>query len=259
MLRLANSDDVRPTVADHERGYRFVERALEAETGESVDSMVREIWPNPGLADVIAGWMDRFEPDVVSLKASSFWFSYPSVPLRLRRSSLGRTGRGMARVGFGAAQVPWVAHSDAYRVLRDTVRRIIGGVPYFTAAQVIDRISACLRRIVQREGVLLVVRGPLVAETGGCTSAVQHRFEIQRREVDRALAALCAQLHVHYTGCREAPHIRDLLRYRGPDRLHLNAAGHQRVGLEEAEAMVSAWRHAHGASVPLYLESAAVS
>src|SRR5262249_40352779 len=119
MLRLATSDDIRPTVADHEHGDRFVEPALAA-----VESMVREIWPNPGLADVIAAWMDRFQPDVVSLKASSFWFSYPSVPLRLRRSSLGRTGRGIARVGFGAAQVPWVAHSAAYRVVRDTVRRV---------------------------------------------------------------------------------------------------------------------------------------
>ncbi len=84
ILRLGTSDDILPTVAEHERGYRIVEQALAAETGETVETIIREAWPEPGLPEVLGRWLDRFEPDVVSLKVSSFWFTYESVPERLR-------------------------------------------------------------------------------------------------------------------------------------------------------------------------------
>lgn len=33
ILRLGTSDDLLPTVAEHERGYRIIEQVLAAETG----------------------------------------------------------------------------------------------------------------------------------------------------------------------------------------------------------------------------------
>ena len=73
------------------------------------------------------------------------------------------------------------------------------------------------------------------------------------------MRALCAELRFHYTGCAAAPPIKQLFRYRGPDRMHLNAEGHRRVGEEESRALISAWRRLHGADEPLYLESEAVT
>jgi hypothetical protein len=258
ILRLTTSDDLLPMAPGQERGYRIVERALAAETGEPVETIVREIWPTADLPDVVGRWLERYEPDIVSLKVSSFWWTYQSVPLKLERSRLGPVGKLTASAGRRAADTAWLAHSRSMIGLRDGIRRLFGGATHFTADEVIERISLCLRRAFQREGVLLVVRGGLVAETLGCTPATQVREEEARRRVDSALAALCAELHVHYTGCRAAPPLSWLLTYRQRDRLHQNALGQQRVGEEEARAMIAAWRHAHGAELPLYLESNAV-
>jgi len=257
ILRLATSDDVRPTVADHERGYHIVERALAAETGEDVETIMREIWPDPELPDVLGRWIERFEPEVVSLKVSSFWFTYESVPQRFRGLPL--VGRHLAAAGLTAAGTPWIGHSAPFDAARNLARRVVGSAIYFTPAQVLEVMAECLRRIVREEGLLVVVRGPLIAEIRGCSKALQARGEQRRQEVDRAVGRLCAELHVHYTGCREAPPFCDVQRWRGPDRLHLNAEGQRRVGLEEADAMLAAWRHSKGGDQPLYLESRAVT
>ena len=241
-----------------ERGYRTVERALAAETGEPVDTIAREVWPTADLPDVVGRWLERYEPEVVSLKVSTFWWTYQSVPLRLEQFRFAGTGKLAAETGRRAAETPWLANAPPMNVLRDWIRRVVGGATYFSADEVIERISLCLRRILQREGVLVVVRGGLVAETVGCTPEIQEREEQTRRAVDAALAALCAELHIHYTGCRAAPPVETVLKYRQRDRLHQNAAGQRLVGEEEARAMVAAWRHAHGADIPLYLESEAV-
>lgn len=257
ILRLGTSDDLLPTVAEHERGYRIVERALAAETGEPVETIIREAWPEPALPDVLDRWLERFEPDVVSLKVSSFWFTYESVPERLR--ALPMVGNPLAAAGLKTASTPWLGNSAAYDAARNAARRVLGSAIYFTPEQIIDVIEACLRRIVRAERALVVVRGPLVAEVRGLPAPLQERGERRRRHVDSALAHLCADLHIHYTGCREAPPFREVERWRGPDRLHQNAEGQRRVGLEEAEAMLAAWRHRRGADTPLYLESQAVT
>jgi lysophospholipase L1-like esterase len=82
---------------------------------------------------------------------------------------------------------------------------------------------------------------------------------MRRRQVHEALRALCAELRMHYTGCSEAPPFRESARYRGPDRMHLNAEGHRWVGEEESRALLAAWRRLHGADEPLYLESEALT
>ncbi|MEO9254663.1 MAG: SGNH/GDSL hydrolase family protein [Tepidiformaceae bacterium] len=259
ILRLSTSDDVLPTVAEHERGYRLVEAALARECGQPVETIVRNIWLTDQLPDLIDRWLDADQPDIVTFKVSSYWFSYESVPLRFERSRLGVPGKMLAGLGATAGETSWLAHTPAFHAARNTIRRAIGGgAVYFTPDQVIERVTACLRRILQRENVVLIVRGPLVSEAGGTSPATQRRYEEQRRYVDRAVADRCAALHVYYTGCRAAPPASELLIYRGPDRLHMNPLGHELMGREEAAAAVAAWRISMGADAPLYRESTAV-
>jgi hypothetical protein len=259
ILRLSTSDDILPTVAESERGYRLIEAALGAESHQPVETIVRNIWPTEDLPELIERWLDAAQPEIVTFKVSSFWFSYESVPLRLQRGSLGLPGKLLAQVGDTAGKASWLADTAAFHALRSAARRTVGGAIYFTPDEVIERVTACVRRILQRENVVALVRGPLVAESGGASLRAQRRLEARRRYVDRALAERCAGMHVHYTGCRAAPPISELLPYRGPDRMHLNALGHERVGREEAAAVLTAWRIALGASGPIYLESCAVT
>ena len=185
ILRLSTSDDLHPSVPDELRGYRIVERTVAAETGEPVETILREIWPEANLPDVVGAWLDRYEPDIVFLRVSSFWASYQSVPLKLRRSRLGAPGRALARAGFAAAEVPRVGHSRAFIAFRDAARRVIGGATYFTPEEVIERLTLTMRRVLRREGVLLIVRGGLVAETAGCPAGVVAREEEKRRRLMR--------------------------------------------------------------------------
>jgi hypothetical protein len=257
ILRLSNSDDLREAPDVPRRAYRFVEAALTAETAEPVETVVRDAWPEAGLPDVVEGWLKRYEPDIVFLKVSSYWYTYRSTPLKLQRSR----ARALHTIGGGAARAAErgrLSELAAFHAFRNAARRLLGGALYFTPEQVIEAISGVIRRVSQHEDVLLVVRGGLMAEALGCSAAVQRRAEADRQHVDRALAALCAELRVHYTGCREAPPLEQALAYRGRDRMHVNAAGHERVGMEEAKAMLAAWRNAHGEPGPLYLESDAV-
>lgn len=260
ILRLGTSDDLLPTVAEHERGYRIIEQVLAAETGEPVETIVRDIWPDAALPEVVGRWMDRYEPDVVSLKVSSFLFTYESVPQRLRELRLlGPAGDRLADAALKTAGTAWIGNSAPFDVVRNVARRVVGSAVYFTPEQMVEVMEVCLRRLVRAEGAVVVVRGPLIAESRGCSARLQERAEERRRHVDQAMARLCAELHIHYTGRREAPPFREVKRWRGPDRLHQNAEGQRRVGIEEAEAMLAAWRNSKGGNQPLYLESQAVT
>jgi hypothetical protein len=259
ILRLATSDDTLPTVQESERGYRIVEQAIAAETGQTVETTCREAWPDANLPAVIDRWIDSLQPDIVFFRVSSYWFTYQSVPLKLQRSRLGWPARMAANAGFASAARPWPGNTAAFNTGRNALRRVVGSAVHFTPEQVIEAVTACIRRVLQHENVVLVVRGPLIAETAGCSRAIRDRAEEDRRRVDRAIARLCAEVHVHYTGCREAPPLPSVARFRGPDRLHLNAAGHRRVGIEEAQAHLTAWHRSRGADLPLYLETDAVT
>lgn len=259
ILRLGTSDSILPLVDEGDRDVRIIEQAMAAEAGEPVETIAREIWPEPGLPGIIQRWLERFEPDMVSFKVSSYWFTYSSVPLRMRRlSRLGPVGPAIATAGLKAAARPSVGNSGPFELARRGLRRTLGGAMYFTPEETIQVMADCLRTLARYERAVVVVRGPLVAESWGCSRALRERAERDRQHVDRTLAALCRELRLHYTGRRVAPSYGEVRRYRGPDRLHLNAEGHRRQGTEEAAAHLAAWRAAHGARVPLYLESEAV-
>lgn len=70
ILRLSTSDDLRPELPESGRIHRLVEQAFAAETGEPVETLIRVIWPTPGLADVIDRWLESYDPDVVFFRVS---------------------------------------------------------------------------------------------------------------------------------------------------------------------------------------------
>ena len=128
ILRLGTSDSILPLVDEGDRDVRIIEQAMAAEAGEPVETIAREIWPEPGLPGIIQRWLERFEPDMVSFKVSSYWFTYSSVPLRMRRlSRLGPVGPAIAAAGLKAAARPSVGNSGPFELARRGLRRTLGG------------------------------------------------------------------------------------------------------------------------------------
>ncbi|MGH2632945.1 MAG: hypothetical protein ACRDG3_06005, partial [Tepidiformaceae bacterium] len=181
ILRLSTSDDLRPEVPESDRIHRLVEQTLTEETGQPVETMIRVIWPTPALPEAIGRWLDSYDPDVVFFRVSSYWFTYESVPLKFERSRFARPGHVLARAGFASASTPWLAYTPVYRGARNLARRVIGSAVNFTPDEVIEAVEGSLRRIVQHERAVVVVRGALIAETDGCSAAVQRRAEANRQ------------------------------------------------------------------------------
>lgn len=249
ILRLTLSDDLVPLPEGARRSWQVAEAMLAAESGEDVETTLRIIWPEPQLPDLVERWMDRYAPDIVTLKVSPYWFTYESVPLRVQRH-VPVIGPRLAKVGLQAADAGWLAQNAVFRSARRASRRLIGGETYFTPDEVVAVMTSCISRILRHEGVILAVRGPLEADTDGAGASAVRRGEARRRFVHEAMKRLAADLHVHYSG---ADSIRPVP--RGPDQLHLSADGHEEKGREEGEALVAAWRQARSDGAdPLYLD-----
>lgn len=252
ILRLTLSDDLVPLPEGTRRSWQVAEDMLAREIVQPVETTLRVIWPESSLPDLVERWLQRYEPDIVSLKVSPYWFTYESVPLRIQRH-VPVIGPRLAHAGLRAADTSWLAQNPVFRTARRTTRRVIGGETHFTPDQVLAVMEDCIRRILRREGVILLVRGPLepTDDEGGANARL--RTERKRDAVHLALKRLCADLHIHYSGAdsvRAVP--------RGPDQLHLSPEGHAEKGREEGTALIDAWRHAHGdPSSALYYELAA--
>jgi len=249
ILRLTLSDDLVPLPEGTRRSWQVAEDIFSREVSQPVETTLRVIWPEPSLPDLVERWLERYQPDIVSLKVSPYWFTYESVPLRLQRH-IPVIGPRLATAGLRAADTSWLAQNPVFRTARRATRRIIGGETYFTPEQVLSVIEECIRRILRREGVILLVRGPLEPTDDEGGTKARLRTERKRDSVHLDLKSLCADLHVHYSGAdsvRAVP--------RGPDQLHLSPEGHAEKGREEGAALLDAWRHAHGdASAPLYYD-----
>jgi lysophospholipase L1-like esterase len=124
--------------------------------------------------------------------------------------------------------------------------RTVGGAPYFTPQEVLDRVAQCVRAILTREAVTVIVRGPINAHGSDAGGRIAARARARWYVVDHGLRELCQRLHVDYLGF---PGPADA----GPDSptlqgdfVHLNRAGHRERAEHEAAAMIAAWRHAGG-------------
>jgi hypothetical protein len=234
---LTNSNDMHSGVPEAQRAPTVAERIVANATGEIVEVTSRVIWPGPELLDIVAGWIKRFSPDVVLVRASSFWCTYESVPLRLQRQ-WGRLGVPISRIGFKAGGHPTVSANPAFRRVRKLAVRTVGGETYFTPPEATQTVADVLRRVLAREAIIPVVRGPAHAHNSSGTVAGQRRSEQINREFDAPLASMCQGCHVRYataTGTLDNP------AYLQGDELHDTAEGHRVIGELEGGAIAEAW------------------
>ncbi len=248
VLKLCTSDDLAGDLADDARAYRVAERTIREATGEDVQTTLKAIWPDRALPDVVENWLVRYQPDLVLFVVSGYWMTFESVSLRLERR-LGRLGRWLGRAGERAARIPG-SESAAGRALRTGLRRVVGADAAFTPEEVISVVEACIRRVLSRESVGLVVRAPLVALVHNENARGRARGERRLAEVDAALQQLCSRLSVEYV-TREAanPYGGDETRLLA-DFVHSGEESHRVRGLAEGAALAAVWNRQHEMATP---------
>ncbi|MBI5949746.1 MAG: hypothetical protein HY875_16530 [Chloroflexi bacterium] len=241
VLRLGNSEDVREDIPLEKRAYAIAARRLEEACGEPVETVPRVIWPEPELPDLVREWLDRYEPDIVFLKVTWYWWGYESVPRRIERK-LGRVGKPVAQASLKAADISWLSTTRPFKFGRRLAHRLIGGDPQFRPEQVISVMEATIRAILAKEGVGLVVKA-----TGGGRApegALADYFDafVKRRElVEGSIKRFCEGLGVVYIA-HEKPVIPNDPELKRGDGIHRGTAGHMSMGDHEGGGLVQAWR-----------------
>ncbi len=241
ILRLGNSYESDPNIPPESNKTAVADRLIAEATGQPVETTARTIWPDPGLPDLIEKWIDRYEPDLVFLVVSSYWFTHVSLPLAIERR-FGRVGKPIARAGDRLVHKPWLARNRAFNAARNATRGAIGGETHFTPEQVVQSMESCVRRIVAHEEVALAVRGPRIAFATEGSAKAKRIGEERRGRVDRHMAEFCRQLHVEYieydTGVTP-----DAARQEfQADMVHVTEVVHAEQGRIEGEAMLRAYR-----------------
>jgi len=252
ILRLAGSDDALRDVPEELRSPAIAEAAFSQAVGEPVETIVRPIWPDPHLPELLERWLDQYQPDLVFFYVVPFWYVYESVPIRVQRQ-LGRLGGKLSEAGRRVASKPF-ASSLPFRALRLASLRTVGGETPFTPEQVLDVSESCIRRVVAREDVVLVVIGSTGRRCTAYGWGGPARDQARRAVVHNRLTSLRAELHVPYFGGDSLMQSGEWKALLGPDRTHLSVEGQRTVGLEQAAHMLAAWERA-GRRVPAKQET----
>ncbi len=245
ILRLGSSDDVGGRVAADAMAYRIVEQELTRVTGLEFTTVVRRIWPTPALPGLVARWIDEEAPDIVFVKsAPAFWFTYESVPLKVRRK-LGVLGEPLAEFGVRTSRNQWLVKNRAYHAARRLAQRMVGGDTNFTPEEVITVMSEVLAIAARREEAVVVSTLPQGRVRHAVTAAGERRAEARRVQVETALSGVMDRLHIEHTEPRPAA------RYQtgtstpvGRDQLHSDEEGQRRRAAEEVELMLRGLRRA---------------
>ncbi len=188
------------------------------------------------------GWLDRYRPDVLFLRASAYWCSYESLPLRLERR-IPLAGHLLARAGTRTGESRW-ADSRPFQLARRTLVRTFGGDVHFEPGAVTEILEQVFRRAARHESLVMAVRGPgfprdVTESVGGALRAGR-----RNNALDHALAAMCERLHVAY-----ARHPQEFERAQlGADRFHTNEAGQQVQGEVEGNLIARAWTATHAST-----------
>ena len=196
VLFLANSNELVPNPDGSPSRAELVRRDLDADF-PGTEVIVKAAWPTEDLPGIVAGWITRYEPDVVYINVAEYWCLYESVPLRVRRI-FGRFGTPFAALGLKAADTPWVAHNRVFRKLQQLTHLAIGGDTHFTPEEVVDCVVKCARVALQHEGVGVIVDGQRGRRKFAVTARGLRRIEKKRLAVHRMLKAECERLHVIY-------------------------------------------------------------
>ena len=228
VLRLGNSVDAISTVPDEGRAYRLVERMFEERTGQPLKTSFKRIEPRPTMPLIMDRWMAEFEPDIALLIINQFWYGYASAPKKLEK--MGRTGKLVARAGFKAAAIPWVAHNPVFRFARGTARRTVGASYLYEPEQVVESMKACITLLREKHaGVPLGVWSENAAVLHGQDKRLGRELLARRKAVHGPLREFCAAVDVPHYLLDKPPKPIDFRELRDVDHIHLNAAGHQYV------------------------------
>lgn len=236
VLRLSNSNDEYHRIAPEDRAPAVAARRVTQLTGEPVETVIRYIWPAKGLGDRMEEWVNELQPDVVLVRASSFWVNFESVPVKFERR-FGKRVRPVARAGLKVGGNPKFSHNRAFRLGRVIAARTIGGATYFEPQLACDLLMAAVQRICRDESLVVVVRGPSHAHN--TTSSVRglRTSERRRAELERCLDAECKKLRVPFVPRREPLTADHLLN----DDVHDNEEGHRLNGELDGDAIAEAW------------------
>ena len=248
LLRLTSSDERQDHLPFEERAGTVGAKRLADRLGEPIDFEARVLWPTERMPEMVAKWVTEYGPDFVLVRIPSYWVTYESVPLKLRRR-FGKAGERLADVGKASARMKWLAERGAYHAARRGVLRSIGGATPFTTAEVIPRLEAALRSILKDESVGIVVRGPITPHNTIGTRTGARRATRRMAELDQAAAALCGRLRIPYVSVADREAAKDPALFTG-DRLHRNAMGQARVADWETEAIAEVWER-QGNHIPL--------
>ncbi len=233
VLWLTNSDEIHGAGPVEERPSALTARLVEAERGEPIEMIPRVIWPSPELPAIVAGWVERYSPDLVVFHVNAFWFLYRSVPLRLRRR-FGRPGAFAARAGFALGEASWFVRTRAYHTLRRFALKTFGGATYFTPEETCEITEACIRRIVSNEGVGLVLRVGDGAQFAAGASPGALAF------VHGRLRAVCSAAHVTCVDATQAVPLSPPADFwKSGDRVHMTAPGRAWYARRDADAILA--------------------
>ena len=244
ILRLTNSNDALDDISPEQRGAEIAKRLVAELTGEQVETISRVFWPSEKLPGIVERWLAEYEPDTVFFRVSSFWVSYESVPLRVRRT-LGRFGALPGRVGLEVGGNQRFASSAIGKTVRRTAARTIGGDPHFTPAEAARHVEAVVRVVLARESILPVVRGPGHAFNSAGTARGLARGRRLSDELDSMLAAACERLHVPYASASYIGHQSSFAR---ADEVHEGPEGQRLYGEFEGKLIARAWMEARAAA-----------
>ncbi len=247
LLKLCTSDEVAGDLPPEVRAGAITAQYLEEHLGQPCELNMRVVWPNERLPALLERWVGEFQPDLVLLCVNPFWMTYKSTPLRLQRR-FGRAGKLAGEAGIKAAQIPWLAFTPPFKLGRRLALRTIGGDYYFEPEEIVEMVAACARRVLARESVGLLVRGPTAALTHHGSAAVQSEADERRTRTNRLLRDLCAKVHAAYMNIDVSRAESEGLQRYTRDMVHTGLEAHRIRGVTEGEALVALWRSTHGAA-----------
>ncbi|MGE3074894.1 MAG: hypothetical protein AB7N24_02095 [Dehalococcoidia bacterium] len=243
ILWLSTSNDNRANLAEGARRPELMAKMLEAEISHAVTLVTKPIWPSEELPEIIEKWLEREQPDIVWFSTAAYWFTYESVPLRLK-NRFGRVGEKVSGAGITAGKDPRFANSATFRLVRRALQLTIGGDTQLTPEQVVERQTKNARTIARHEHIVLILEGPRGRTNFSASKRSAARAERKRLFVHRKLRDLAAELRAGYCGSDET--LRAVVgEFRTQkDKFHMDETGHETSAALDFPTLLEAVKNA---------------
>ena len=239
VLRLGTSNDAAGSLPEDQRGWKIAERRLAEATGDPVETILKGAWPNAAFASRLESWMDEYKPDLVVLQINNFWYGYESIPLWFERR-LGRPGVSVNRIGLKLRNSPRFADSRWAQLVSRSLLRVLPSTTHFTIPEVATCMEGAMRKILAREGIILLVRGnDDWASMPMASRRFNRRNHARNAAMSSAMRSMCERLRVPYVQ-RPTLQAGELQTVNGAG-WHYDAQGERQGGEFDAEAMTAAW------------------